>query len=276
MQTRSFPSCRRLLFPMLSIGLCVGATAVKAEETLDQQLEQPGTSDHPSSGPWNITLGAGLGYAPRFEGAKRYHFTPIPYGSVSYSGLGSIGPEGLGANIVKSGGFRAGPLISYSGGRDESDDPHLRGLGDISGSLQMGGFAAYQWNGFELRAKVLQAVTHTGNGLVGSLGVTYALRPAPGWMVKLGPQVSFADSDHMKKYFSVTGNQSRASGLQTYSAGGGWNDVAIGLNATYQLSTHWLLFGIAKVSEIVGSAADSPIVQDKEQAMGGIGIAYHF
>ncbi|WP_158240778.1 MipA/OmpV family protein [Telmatospirillum siberiense] len=249
---------------------------MKAEETLDQQLEQPTDADHPSSGPWNVTLGLGAGYAPRFEGAKRYHFTPIPYGSVSYSGLGSIGPEGLGANIVKSGGFRAGLLVGYTSGRDENDDPHLQGLGNISGSLQMGGYAAYQWQGFEVRTKVLQAVTHSGNGLVGSVGVTYALHPATDWMVKVGPQLSFADSDHMKRYFGVTGTQSRNSGLSTYTANGGLNDISVGANATYQISPHWLLFGIAKVSELVGDAADSPIVQDKGQVFTGAGLAYHF
>jgi outer membrane scaffolding protein for murein synthesis (MipA/OmpV family) len=273
---RPFPQYRCLLFPLLSVALCAGTTAARADEILDQQLEQPSASDHPSTGPWNITLGIGAGYGPRFEGAERYHFTPIPYGSVSYAGVGSLGPQGLGADILRTGGFRAGLLVGYSGGRDENDDPHLHGLGDISSSVLMGGFAAYQWNAFELRAQVRQAVIHTGNGLDGSLGATYTLRPAPGWMFKVGPQLGFADGDYMKKYFSVTGAQSSASGLQTYSAGGGLKDVAIGLNATYQLTEHWLLFGIAKVSEIIGDAADSPIVQDKEQAFGGIGIAYHF
>lgn len=276
MQTCSFSIYRPLLLPLISLGLCMGTTAAMAEEILDQQQEQPGATDHPSSGSWDITLGIGPGYAPRFEGAKRYHFTPIPYASVSYSGFGSIGPEGLAANIVRSGGFRAGLAVGYGSGRKESDDPHLQGLGNISRTVEMGGFAAYQWNDFEIRAKVLQAVIHSGNGLVGSLGVTYALRPAAGWMVKLGPQLAFADADHMKKYFSVTADQARTSGLQAYSAGGGLSDVGFGLNATYQLTEHWLLFGIARVSEIIGDAADSPIVQDKEQAFSGFGIAYHF
>lgn len=276
MQTPFPSSHRHLLIPLLSFGLCVGAASVKAAETSDQQMEQPSTSDQPSNGAWNVTLGLGAGYSPRFEGAKRYHFTPIPYASASYSGLGSVGPEGLNANLLKVGGFRAGALLGYSSGRDENDDPHLQGLGNISASIQMGGFAAYEWQGFEVRAKVLQAVTHSGNGLVGSVGATYALHPATGWMVKVGPQLSFADSDHMKRYFGVTATQARASGLSAYTAHGGLNDMSLGANATYQISTHWLLFGIAKVSEIIGDAADSPIVQDKGQVFTGAGLAYHF
>jgi outer membrane scaffolding protein for murein synthesis (MipA/OmpV family) len=270
------PTRLPLLFPLVSLGLLFGATAASAEEILDQQLEQPGPTDQPSKGPWNATLGIGAGYAPRFEGAERYHVTPIPFGSVCYTGIGCLGPGGLDANILRTGGFRAGPLISYSGGRDQNDDPHLHGLGSISGAVQLGGFAAYRWNALEIRAQVRQAVTHADNGLEGTLGVNYALRPAPGWMVRLGPELVLADGAYMKKYFSVTADQSRGSGLPTFSAGGGLKDVAFGLRATYQLTDHWLLFGIAKVEEIVGDAADSPIVQDKEQASGGIGIAYHF
>jgi outer membrane scaffolding protein for murein synthesis (MipA/OmpV family) len=276
LQTLPRHACRPLLFALITLALLFDATAATADDILDQQLEQPGVADQPSKGPWNITLGAGAGYAPRFEGAERYHVTPIPFGSVSYAKIGALGPEGLGANVLQSGGFRAGLLIGYSGGRAESDDPHLHGLGNISGSIQLGGFAAYQWQAFEIRAQVRQAASHADNGLMGSLGVTYQLRPAPGWMVKLGPQLALADGEHMKKFFSVGTDQSRASGLPTFSAGGGLEDVALGLNATDQLTDHWLLFGIAKVSEIIGDAADSPIVQSKQQAFGGVGIAYHF
>ncbi|MDR3440752.1 MipA/OmpV family protein [Telmatospirillum sp.] len=243
---------------------------------VDQQLEQPAPSDRASHGPWNVTLGLGGGYAPRFEGADRYHVVPVPFASVSYAGMGSVGPEGFSANILRSGGFRAGLLVGYSGGRDESDDPHLRGLGDISTAVQMGGFVAYQWSAFEIRGQIRQAVTHSGNGLEGSLGVNYMMRPTAAWMVKLGPQLVFADSDYMKKYFGITAVQSHNSGLHAYTARGGLKDVAFGLNTTYQLSEHWLLFGIAKVSEIIGDAADSPVVQTKEQAFTGAGLAYHF
>ena len=267
----------RLPLSLLSLSLFLGSTTTAvAEEIIDQQLETASPSDQPSNGRWNITLGLDAGYSPRFEGAEHYHFMPIPYGSISYAGLGSLGPQGMTANIVKAGGLRAGLLVGYSGGRDQNDDPHLRGLGNISGSLQMGGFAAYEWNSFELKAQARQAVTHAGNGLTGSLGLAYTLRPASGWLVKLGPQLAFADDDHMKKFFGVTAGQSGTSGLQAYTPNGGLQDVAIGLNATYQLTNHWLLFGIARVSEIIGDAADSPIVQSKDQAFGGIGIAYHF
>lgn len=275
MPIRLSPSRRPLFALALAAGLAAGTTAATAAEIVDQQLERPPVTT-PSASGWDVTLGLGGGYAPKFEGASRYHAVPIPYASISYAGVGSVGPEGFNANVIRSGGFRAGLLVGYSGGRDQSDDPHLHGLGDIEASVQMGGYLAYQWNAFEVRAAVRQAVTHSGNGLDGTLGATYTLKPTDAWTVKAGPQLVFADSDYMKKYFGVTAVQSRNSGLREYRASGGLKDVAFGVNSTYRLSQHWMMFGVAKLSEIVGDAADSPIVQTKEQAFAGAGLAYHF
>jgi outer membrane scaffolding protein for murein synthesis (MipA/OmpV family) len=267
----------RLLAGLLPVlALTAGTRPAVADDLLNQPMEQPSATDFPSTGPWNVTLGLGGGYAPKFEGADRYHAVPIPYVAISYAGLGAVGSDGFNADVIHSGGFRAGPLISYSAGRDQSDDPHLHGLGDISAAILMGGFAAYRWGDFEVRAQVRQAVSHAGNGLDGSLGATYALHPSSAWTIKAGPQLVFADGDYMKKYFGVTAVQSQNSGLKAYSAGGGIKNVAFGVNSTYQLSQHWLLFGLAKVSEIVGDAADSPIVQSKDQYFAGLGVAYHF
>ena len=276
MTSRHFQFHRTALVPLLAGGLLAAALPARAQTILDQQMEQPGAADQSVLGHWDVTLGVGPGYAPRFEGAKRYHFVPVPYGVVSVSGLAALGPDGLSANILHAGGFRAGVVAGYGNGRDQSDDPHLRGLGDISASLQLGGFVAYRWEALEVRAQARQSVTHTGNGLEGTLGVTYELHPAEGWMVKAGPQLVFADGDYMKTFFGVSADQARASGLRAYSAGGGLKDVALGLNTTYALSQHWLAFGIVKLSELVGDAADSPITQSKQQAFTGVGLAYHF
>ena len=271
---RLFANWRRSL-PLFLLASLAASTPSMASEIVNEQLDQPSAPDLQTGGALNVTLGLGAGYAPRFEGAKRYHFVPVPYGSISYGALG-LSADGLTANLIKTSGFRVGLLLGYANGRDQSDDPHLQGLGDISPSVQMGGFAAYQWDAFEIRGQLRQAVTHFGNGMTGSLGLTYALHPAAGWSVKLGPQLGFADDDHMKKFFGVTAGQSSNSGLKAYTIGGGLENISFGVNATYQLTTHWLLFGIARVSEIVSDAADSPIVQSKSQAFGGAGLAYHF
>ncbi|HIJ39429.1 MAG TPA: MipA/OmpV family protein, partial [Rhodospirillaceae bacterium] len=239
----------------LATALSFGPSTTKAEEVFDQQLAQPNDTDFASKGPWNVTLGAGVGYGPRFEGANRDHFVPIPFGSIAYAGVGALGPDGAKLNIFQSSGFRAGLLGGYSGGRNQNEDPRLTGLGNISPTLRLGGFVSYAWQNFELRTQLRQAVIHVSEGMEGSVGVNYTINPTDSWVVKFGPQLIFADSDYMKKFFGISVPQARQSGLTSYSAGAGAKDAAIGLTSTYKISEHWLIFGIAKFSELIGDAA---------------------
>jgi hypothetical protein len=57
---------------------------------------------------------------------------------------------GLGWNAIDVGGLRAGPVLRYEGGRSQSLDPRLNGLGDIPGSITGGAFVAYRLAPFEL------------------------------------------------------------------------------------------------------------------------------
>lgn len=269
----------RIVAPTLlaaTLATVMGSLPARADQTLDQQLEQPSEQPTSSMGLWDVTLGMGLGYGPRFDGAKRYHFEPLPFGLVNYGRQASLGPDGLGANVIATNHFKMGVVAAYGGGRDQDDDPHLAGLGNIQSSIKVGGYVAYRWEGLEIRAQARQSVTHSDNGLDASVGASYTFHPAAGWTLKAGPQVSFADDAYMRRYFGVSYGQSRASGLAPYRTSGGPKDIAFGLNGTYQMTQHWMLFGIMRVSELVDHAADSPIVQDKEQVFSGMGLAYHF
>lgn len=253
-----------------------GAPQVAAQEIIDQQLQQPSAADFPSAGRWNATVGVGGALSPRFDGSNIYHATAIPFGNVTYDELGFLAPQGLGAYLFNSKGFRAGLVVGYGGARDQSADQHLHDLGNISSAVLAGGFLSYRWDAWEASLLVRQAVTHSSNGLEGTLGLTYTLRPSDRWIIRGGPYLAFADAAHMKKYFGISAEQSRATGLGQYSLGAGIMDVALGVSATYRLTTHWLIFGIARISEIVGDAGNSPIVQNSDQAYLGLGLAYHF
>ena len=98
------------------------------EEALEQVVPPPARN-------WDITLGTGLAESPIYPGAKRYHAHPLFFGSISYRNLAFLGPAGLGVGIINSNGFRAGPVIGYEGGRSSSDDPHLKGLGNLEPSI---------------------------------------------------------------------------------------------------------------------------------------------
>lgn len=269
--------CRRAIASIVgALFLATSGRTLLAQEIVVQQLETPHDGDLPSTGPWNVTLGVGAGLQPRFDGSNIFHFIAIPFGNVSYDDVAFLGPRGLGVNVVNRGGFQAGLLANYGGARDESADQHLHDLGNIASSVQLGAFLSYRWRGWDATLLVRQAVTHSNNGLEGMVGVTYLLRPSARWTIRGGPFLTFGDAQHMRKYFGVSVEQSSATGLPQHSLGAGLMDVSLGVTATYRMTEHWVIFGIAKASEILGAAADSPIVQNSDQAFLGLGLAYHF
>jgi outer membrane scaffolding protein for murein synthesis (MipA/OmpV family) len=88
---------------------------------------------------------------------------------------------------------------------------------------------------------------------------------------------TYADDSYMGAYFGV--GAASPSGLAAFSPGGGFKDVGLSAFAAYQLNQNWSLVGFARVSELVGDAADSPIVTqtgNTTQALVGFGVSYTF
>jgi outer membrane scaffolding protein for murein synthesis (MipA/OmpV family) len=254
--------------------------AAQAQATLDDaQLEQRGFGAlPPSSGDWNVNLGAGVGWAPAYLGADAYHARVLPLVLVSYRNLVFLSPAGLGVNLVNVDGFRAGPILGYQGGRDQGDDAHLYGLGDISPSLTAGVFAAYRTGPFRFYGTVRQAVTHTDNGIVGLLQADIVLPVLDNrqFLLSAGPELEFTNARYSQTWFGVTPAQSLQSGLPVYNAGAGVRDVGLHASLSYLYSPHVVLRVLGSVKELTGDDADSPIVQSKTQATIGFGAAYHF
>jgi MipA family protein len=266
----------RMLFALVVDVACVHRPA--AAQTLQEQvLEQKGLALQPAPGEWSVTLGGGIGAGPRFPGAStdRARFAPLI--EVLYGKTLFLGINGLGLNAINTTHFRAGPVLGYEGGRREDVDAHLHGLGDVHPSLTAGVFATYHLGRFAAGATVRQSITHTGNGLTGlvHLDCRIPLRRER-TVLSLGPDFEFANAEYNQTWFGVTPTQSFDSGLPVFTPRGDVKDVGIHGTATWLLSQHLLLRALVSFKDIVGEAANSPIVQDRTQVVFGVGLAYHF
>ena len=79
--------------------------------------------------------------------------------------------------------------------------------------------------------------------------------------------------------YGVTGMIAARSGLSTYDPDGGIKDVGVSVNAIYQWNEHWGVTGMVGLTQLVGDAADSPIVDDEGSATQGLfaaGLLYRF
>lgn len=267
---------RRGAWFFLLVGAALAPTLGWAQQSLeDQALEQQGLTQ-PQAG-WTGTVGAGLALVPRYPGASTARVRPAPLISIDYSDRVSIGPLGIEVAAARWNGLRAGPVLGLEGGRRESDDPRLDGLGDISPSVTGGLFATYIRGPLEVSATARQAISHSTNGLSGlfQIDVRHAFGMARAF-VAAGPDLEFGNGDFERAWFGISAAQAATSGLSVYAPRAGINRVGLHAGLTYRATRHLLWRFFARLSDITGDAVQSPIIERRAQVAVGAGIAYHF
>src|SRR5260221_931103 len=141
---------RRILGALIALaGWSNGAVAqMPLIEDLDPSYRAGAAIDketpaQPAAPRLRAALGAGVGFAPRFEGSnhERARLAPVvhlAYGPVFF-GLG-----GLGVNLYRDPRWRFGANLAFGGGRRESADDPLQGLGDGDPTVVTGPFPLYE------------------------------------------------------------------------------------------------------------------------------------
>jgi outer membrane protein len=270
------PRPRRAAWFLLLVGAVLAPTLGWAQQSLEgQALEQQGLTQ-PQAG-WSGAVGAGLAVVPTYPGASAERVRPAPLVSIDYGNRVSIGPLGIEVAAVRWNGLRAGPVLGLQGGRRQSDDSRLGGLGDISTSVTGGVFAAYARGPLAVSATARQAISHSTNGLSGlfQVDVRHVFGMARTF-VAAGPDLEFGNGDFERTWFGISSAQSTTSGLPVYAPRAGINRVGLHAGLTYRATRHVLCRLFARVSEIAGDAAQSPIIERRTQVDFGAGIAYHF
>lgn len=240
-------------------------------------------------GRWGLTVGGFGGFAPAYEGSDVYRFGGNPliipkyygdrYDPNEVSRVTFRGIDDVRISALRFGQLSAGPVVGYNFGRDESDAALLRGMGNIDGGLNVGGFAALHFAPFFVDAAYVTQVT-------GSNDLGYTIRLGAGWEQKISERLkgqaylstAYASEDYMNSYFSVSPAQSAASGgrLASYNAGAGFKNISLELGADYKLTERWTLKSKVGYSHLIGDAANSPITASRSQFSGGFGLTYTF
>jgi outer membrane scaffolding protein for murein synthesis (MipA/OmpV family) len=242
------------------------------------QLERMLDPDLPT---WRSYAGVGASVQPLYDGARPYHVTPFPVVDVRYRDLVFLSTsEGIGVNLVRGAHWRAGVAATYDVGRDEDDYPsRLRGVGDIRPAPEAKLFAEYVVSvdfPLTLRANV-RRVLGGSDGWIGDLS---AYLPLPGsserfvWFA--GVSLTFADSRYMEQWFGIGEAQSARSGYRRHGASAGLRSVGFGATAALSLGERWLLSANLAVTELTGSAADSPLTERTTNTALALSALYRF
>ena len=197
-----------------------------------------------------------------------------------------LGPE-LDVNLLNSSSWRAGPVLNYSLGREDVDDPVVDRMKSLDDVLEYGAYVQYiavdpqnQRNRWTLG---LTGLTNSEDGNEGyrvRLAGQYFHQVSQSVDLNLGAGMWYADKDWNDYYFGVNADNVGTSGLPFYSAGSGVNQYFVNAGAITYFSKNWALAAGVRYSNIAGDAGDSPLVEgvagrgSQDQWIAGVGLTY--
>lgn len=227
-------------FPILAFSmLAFGAPAVAQERS------------------FNFALGAGFGATPEYMGSDEmegfatpaFKFGALRWGAVDVgSGIRGIPDNGFGLN----GAFR---ILNE---RTSDTSSQLAGLRDIDIAIELGLGLKYQQTNWMAFGEVRKGVTGH-DGLTGTLGADWIVRPNDRWLFTAGPRVNFGDDEFADTYFGIDTDEAAASSFTAYNATGGALSAGVLVTGTYFIDDKWALEGAISYVKLMGDAADSPI-----------------
>lgn len=256
--------------------LAMGGLALAATPEAAAQEPEPA---------WQIGLGAGAMVRPDYDGSDDYEVSPVPMLRINYKDRIFLEGPALGANLLNLDGPRpgdklqAGPLLRWQMGRDQDDNDALRGLGDVDGSFEIGGFVTYGLGPYSVGLTVMQDAGDGHEGLTAELKGGYQHSFDDSWSMRAEVQATWADDSYTRSYFGIDAGQSARSGYRQHDAGAGFKDVGLSVAVDYALSDSWAVTGQVGYARLLGDAADSPIVDDEGSAnafSAGIFVGYRF
>jgi outer membrane protein len=270
-----------LLIFVASILLCGPAMAQPAFTLPAPPFELPVVP--PASGTWNVMVGVGGEYAPKFEGSKSSLLSPVPI--ISIRRVGSTTDQFRGSRdsssiaLIEFGDLRAGPAGKIIRARKASDYSELRGLGDVKTAFELGGFVEYfpaDW--FRVRAELRQGLGGH-QGAVADLYADFIVPVMQRFVISAGPRFTWESTKATSPYFSVDAVQAMTSGLPAFSAKGGAHSVGAGAQISYRVDPNWEVRGYVEYQRLLGDAAASPLVAlrgSPNQTTFGVGASYSF
>jgi outer membrane protein len=281
---------RGLILPLAILGASVRPAA--AQGGGDSNEVQTAVADEKDesigSGPlqdgWKFLLGGGIVNGSRYPGSRDYFTRGIPLVSISYGRYffgavpGSGAPAGAGAYLLHNEHWAVGLNLGgdFRKPRRATDDPILRGWGDIPGTVRGGMFVSYTREWLSVRGSISDDLGGHHEGLSASLSVEAKHHVTQRLTLSIGPEVTWVNEQYAKTFFGISAAQSELAGIAPYRASSGIETVGGSAGATYMLTDHWSLGAHVSYGKLQGDAADSPVTTDKTQRMYGAFFMYRF
>jgi outer membrane protein len=250
------PACRRLALS----GLALGASLLGADLTYAQAFDAVrlfGARPGQDGGMY----GAVVLSVPQYSGADRQRLMLLPVLEYQwrdgwFAGVGN----GVGKNFSSNPAQQYGLRLTADLGRDENRSPALRGMGDVSPTLEIGGF----YNQYLSQEVFLTSSLRYGSGaekrgLQLDLGAGYSKPINDTFRMAIGAASTWLNGSSMQSFFGVTPSQSRLSGYPSTPSQAGWRDVRLNASLSAKLGANLNATLGASLSRLQGQAQESPL-----------------
>ncbi|HXH15369.1 MAG TPA: MipA/OmpV family protein [Sphingomonas sp.] len=274
---------------LLAAALTAFATPALAQ-SIDVALPDPNDQSD------TVTIGAGVGIVPDYEGSDDYRLIPAVAARGRISGF-SFFTRGtyLYVDLVPRGSakieFDAGPIVGVRLNRNRKiKDDFVDRLPERKAAIEVGGFVGITAHGLtnpydalSFRVDVVKDVANGHESTVISPTLDFGTPLSRTTYVAASLSADFVGEGYADSYYSITPADALASGLRAYDADGGYKGWKVGLLAnqslTGDLTGGLSLFGTASYGRLAGDFKRSPIVADRGSAtqwFGAIGLGYTF
>lgn len=156
----------------------------------------------------------------------------------------------------------------------DSDDSQMKRLDKRRGTL-MGGLAySHNEDWGTLRASFNGDVLNNSDGLVADVAYLYAFHQ-DNWALIPGVGVAWSSSNQNQYYYGINSNESRRSGLSTYSPDDSFSPY-VELSAKYNFTKDWQGFFTGRYIRLASEVTDSPMVDKNYIGVLWTGVTYSF
>ena len=229
-------------------------------------------------------IGAGVRLRPAYDGSdsQRGELVPvIRYFGQPWFARSTQGVLEAGARLQLTRELHAGAQVAYEPGRRtrESDFLENRSVFDIDRGASVG--AHVEWDhkiGPVPIILLVRARQHADSDRGAqadfrlSVGVLRSGRLGAGVFA----QTTWANTKATRSLYSVTPQQSAASGLPAYETGSGFLFTSVGLLWSVDLTPDWVMVGNFEARRLQSDARRSPLVERSTNYYGAAGVAYRF
>lgn len=234
------------------------------------------TETKPSTGLWKFSLGGGVSYAPRYEGAAGDRLRMMPLVEASYKDghffMSLL--RGIGYDFSETREMQYGVRLSPGHSRRESADPHLYGMGNIGFVPEAGLFFNRRFAPWYVSSGISSGTHGTHVELGGGVGFPLSASDR----LRMGVNLNWGDSKYNQTYFGVSDAQAAASGnvLTTYNASAGIKDYALTSNWLHNYNKDWFSTAGLSYKWLAGSAKQSPLTQRSSAGSANFLVGYRF